>query len=107
MIEPILEAERLLRYGLLDRAEALYRNVAEADPSNGFALVGLASVAAERGDEEAAYRYSVEAVRVDPANGVARALAARTAELLAVQGKPVEPTATPGRGRLLKRLRRR
>jgi tetratricopeptide (TPR) repeat protein len=81
MIEPLLEAERLLRYGMLDRAEAIYRRVADEDPRNAFAFIGLARVASERGHDEEAYRFSAEAARIDPDNAVASALEARLGEL--------------------------
>lgn len=107
MIEPILEADRLLLYGMLDRAEALYLGVLEADPKSGFALVGLARVAAERGDHAGTYRFSTEAVRVDASNAIAHALAVRSAELLARGGKPVPTVGGSERRSLLDRALRR
>ena len=87
MIEPILEADRLLRYGMLDRAEALYRSVADEHPDNAYAQIGLARVASERGDDQTAYRFASEAARLDSDNTNARALAARLGEL-AGMGRP-------------------
>lgn len=89
MIELLIEAERALSAGALDRAEQLYRQVAEADPHNSIAVVGLARVALERADELGAYLLARRALRMDPENEAARRLAARLEEVLAARGEPV------------------
>lgn len=89
MIEVLLEAERALSYGRVDRAATLYRQVADADPRNSIAVVGLARVALERGDDLGAYRLAREALGVDPENEAARRLAVRLEEVLATRGEPV------------------
>jgi tetratricopeptide (TPR) repeat protein len=115
VIEPILQADRLLRVGLLDQAEALYRQTAERDPGNAFAVLGLARVAVERGDERAAYGYARQALLLDPAHWSAHALEVRLRELLVSRGEslpdPPHPVAEgPGPGaavrprRLLRRV---
>ena len=57
MIEVILQAERALTAGMVDQAERLYSQAIEHDPRNSIAVVGLARVALERGDDRAAYLW--------------------------------------------------
>ena len=88
MIEILLQAERQLTVGMVDQAERLFEQVLEADPRNGIAMVGLARVALERGDETDAYRLAARALELDPENAAAQRLATRLAEVFAHRGEP-------------------
>lgn len=90
VIELLLEAERALSFGLVDRAEQLYRQVADADPHNSIAIVGLGRVALERADDLGAYLLARRALAIDPENDAARRLATRLEEVLATRGEPVD-----------------
>jgi predicted Zn-dependent protease len=92
VIEPLLEAERAMSFGLIDQAERLYRQVAERDPKNSIAVVGLARVALERGDERTAYLEAKRASAIDPENPAAEHLVLRLAEVMAGRGEDL-PTA--------------
>jgi hypothetical protein len=131
VIEILLEAERALSFGRIDRAEELYRQVSSNDPRNSIAVVGLARVALERADDLGAYLLARRALVIDPENDAALRLAQRLEEVLATRGEPVddplpaapapaapsEPAPTParttaapgqpGRRSLIDRLRRR
>jgi tetratricopeptide (TPR) repeat protein len=95
MIELMLEAERALAVGLLDKAEGYYRQVATNDPRNAIAIVGLARVALERGDQLTTYLYARKALAIDPDNPAASHLAHRMGEQLAMRGEPI-PADDPG-----------
>ena len=105
MIEPLLEAERALSAGLVDRAERIYRQAAEADPRSSIAVVGLARVALERGDDREAHRLARRALEIDPDNDAARRLADRLVEIMRARGDavpadvaPTPPAPPPGLG---------
>ena len=87
MIEVMLEAERAMGIGLLDQAERLYRQVVAADPRNSIAVVGLARVALERGDQRGAYTYARRALALDPDNHLASHLSQRMAEQMRNRGE--------------------
>jgi hypothetical protein len=95
MIEVLLEAERALSHGLVDRAEQLYRQVAERDPRSSIALVGLARVALERDDALGAYLHARKAHAIDPENPAANHLVMRMAEVLAGRGEAVPDADEP------------
>ena len=94
MIEIILEAERALTTGQLDQAERLYRQAAEADPRNSIAVVGLARVALDRGDERLAYTLARKALEIDPENAAGQRMADRLEEVIRFRGE--EPPTVAG-----------
>jgi thioredoxin-like negative regulator of GroEL len=82
VIELLLQAERALSVGLLDRAETLYQQVANADPRNSIAVVGLARVTLDRGDDVGALALARRALEIDPENDAAIRLVARLEEVI-------------------------
>jgi thioredoxin-like negative regulator of GroEL len=90
MMELLLQAERTLAMGRLDDAERLYRKALEADPRNAIAVVGLARLAIERGDDREAYRLAGQALELDSENAAAVRLAMRLHEVLHARGESVE-----------------
>jgi Tfp pilus assembly protein PilF len=79
MIELVLQAEQALGTGRLDQAEKLYWQVVESDARNAIAIVGLARVAIERGDEQTAREFARRALELDPENAAALRLTSRLA----------------------------
>src|SRR6185436_14880131 len=74
MIERLLAAEGALERDELDHAQRLFGQVAEADPRNAMAVVGLARVVARRGDTDAARELVAHALDIDPDEAAARRL---------------------------------
>ena len=95
MIELLLQAERLLVHGMLDQAERMYRQAIETDPRNSIALVGLARVALERGDDRGALTLATDALKIDPENASAQRLATRMEEVIRTRGEAVPDGAAP------------
>ncbi len=96
MIELLLQAERALAVGLLDQAERLYRQASDQDPRNAIAVVGLARVALERGDEVLALAEGRRALAIDPDNATASRLVQRLEEIMRFRGQPVPPPPALG-----------
>jgi len=92
MIELLLQAESALSAGLLDRAEALYRQIVSADPHNAIAVVGLARVALERSDEVGALTFARRALAIDPENVAGQRMVERLEEVLRNRGVSRAPT---------------
>ena len=106
MIELLLVADRLLDAGELDRAERIYAQVAEADPRNAIAVVGLARVAEARGNTDHARELAERALSIDPEDGAAQRLAGIvTAAPASVALEPPKPRRSI-LGRLWALLRR-
>jgi hypothetical protein len=87
MIELLVEAERALTHGLIDQAERLYQQVAASDPKSSIAVMGLARVALERGDDRTAYLHARAALAIDADNPAAQHLVMRLTEVMAGRGE--------------------
>jgi tetratricopeptide (TPR) repeat protein len=98
VIEILLQAERALEMGRVDAAETLYRQVADADPRNSIAVVGLARVTLERGDEAGALQLARRALVIDPENAAASRMVERLEEVIRYRGvePPAPEIAVPG-----------
>jgi len=91
MIELMFQAERALSMGMVDRAEQLYWQAIETDSRNSIAIVGLAKIATERGDEGTALLFARKALEIDPDNGAAQRILKRLEESAAERGLPPAP----------------
>jgi hypothetical protein len=94
VIEQLLQADRLLTVDQVDKARDMYALVAQLDPRNAMAVVGLARCALADGDDRGAYVLAAEALHIDPENDMARRMEARLAEILADRGERVERAAS-------------
>jgi len=101
MIELLLVADRLLAAGELARAERVFRQVADADPRNAIAVVGLARIATLRGDHEEATNLARRALEIDPEDVDAR----RMVDAERVSTRPAEPAEPMRRRSLVERLK--
>lgn len=87
----LLQADRLLTVDMVEQADAIYRRVAEQDPRNAIAVVGMARCALARGEDQEAYRLAARALAIDPENDMARRMTARMAEVLTYRGETLPP----------------
>lgn len=74
MIERLLAAESALDEGELEAASRLFAQVAEADPRNAMAVVGLARIAMRDGREDEARELLARALAIDPDEAAAQRL---------------------------------
>lgn len=112
MIERLLAADAAFERDDAGTAERLFRQVAEADPRNAIALVGLARVAARRGATSEARDLLERALAIDPDEAAARRLTVELEAVPTVAAPPVrmaEPAPVGPRGLLawLARILRR
>lgn len=74
MIEPLLkDAYLAYRSGKLDEAQQLYLNMLRKDAQNPDALLGLASIAQQRDENQMAAQYYTRVLALDPRNAPANA----------------------------------
>lgn len=74
MIERLLAADAAFDRGEIDVAARLFAQVADADPRNAIAVVGLARVAARRGAPDEARAQARRALAIDADEAAARRL---------------------------------
>jgi thioredoxin-like negative regulator of GroEL len=111
MIERLLVADAALADGNTDAAEHLYAQVADADPRNAIAVVGLARVALARSDAVAARALARRALTIDPDEAAAHrlldTLPAVEPPRSGTSGAPRQPGRQRGLLAFLRRLLRR
>jgi thioredoxin-like negative regulator of GroEL len=96
MIERLLAADAALERDDAPLARKLFEQVADADPRNAIAIVGLARVAARLGEPERARALAERALAVDPLEAAANRLIADLDAAAAPAPVP-EPVARPAR----------
>ena len=94
MIERLLAAEKALDQDMLDTAGRLYAQVAQADPRNAIALVGLAKVALREDRIADARELAEQALAIDPDEAAAQRL---LREAYAEMRPAPTPEPAPGR----------
>ena len=111
MIERLLTADAALERGEPDVAERLYTQVADADPRNAIAVVGLARVALARGDRGTAHDLAGRALAIDGDEAAARRIldSLTTPATAAVPASvpPAPPASRRGVWGFIRRLLRR
>lgn len=94
MIERLIAAQGALDAGDLDHAARLFGQVADADPRNAIAVVGLAEVARRLGREAEAATLVDRALAIDPDDEAARRMLASPGA--AAAGDAAPEAAAPG-----------
>jgi tetratricopeptide (TPR) repeat protein len=95
MIERLLAAEKALDQGMLDTAGRLYAQVAQADPRNAIAFVGLAKVALREDRIEDARELAEQALEIDPDEAAAQRLLREAYAEIRPAPEPRPAIATP------------
>ena len=94
MIERLLAGEAAIARDDLEIADRLFSQVADADPRNAIAVVGLARIAARRGDDERARALAGRALEIDPDEAAATRLLAEL-DRPPVSARAPEPASAP------------
>jgi thioredoxin-like negative regulator of GroEL len=106
MIERLLAADAALAEGELEAASRLFAQVAEADPRNAIAVVGLARIAMREGRTEEARGLLARALEIDPDEAAAQRLIRELyVSTPAPVPEPLPPPVAPRRPSLVDRLR--
>jgi len=100
MIERLLTAEAALGRDELDVAERHFQLVADADPRNAIAVVGLARIAVRRHDPVAARTLLARALAIDPDEAAAARLLAELDREPVSAEPPAPAVRVPTRNRM-------